>query len=152
MEIVGYPNYLIYEDGRIWTKYKNKYMKLFPNNCGYLRTRLSINSKSREFHSHRLVAEHYIPNPDNLPTVDHIDRDKTNNHVSNLRWASRKTQVGNRNMLSTNTSGHTNINFRKDKKLWAFEYKKKTKRNKSKIMCICYKFGFMLRIKAGHFN
>lgn len=44
---------------------------------------------------HRLVAMAFLPNPDNLPTVDHIDRDRTNNHVSNLRWADYKTQAEN---------------------------------------------------------
>jgi hypothetical protein len=36
---------------------------------------------------HRLIATHYIPNPDNKPVIDHIDRNKTNNAIANLRWA-----------------------------------------------------------------
>lgn len=44
---------------------------------------------------HRLVAETFIPNPHNKPTVDHIDRDPSNNFVGNLRWATSKEQVDN---------------------------------------------------------
>ena len=56
----------------------------------------------------RLVAQAFIPNPEDLPTVDHIDRDSTNNHVSNLRWASRHTQVMNRD-FPIGASGHRHI-------------------------------------------
>lgn len=45
-------------------------------------------SVAKNVYVHRLVAEHYIPNPNDLETVDHTDGDKTNNHVSNLRWLS----------------------------------------------------------------
>lgn len=45
---------------------------------------------------HRLIAETFIPNPENKPTVDHIDRNGLNNHVSNLRWATHSEQNDNR--------------------------------------------------------
>ena len=48
---------------------------------------------------HRLVAECFIPNPDHKDTVDHIDRNRSNNVYSNLRWATRREQAGNRVQL-----------------------------------------------------
>lgn len=63
----------------------------------------------------RLVAKAFLPNPDNLPTVDHIDRNSQNNHVSNLRWASRHTQVMNRD-VAIGVSGHRYI--RKNGNRW----------------------------------
>lgn len=61
------------------------------NTGGYIAVSLSKRGdKPKQFLVHRLVAEAFIPNPDNLPLVDHIDEDKTNNKVSNLRWCTAK--------------------------------------------------------------
>ena len=57
---------------------------------------LCKNGKIKYYHIHRLVAEAFIPNLENKPTVDHIDRNKLNNVVSNLRWATYKEQNTNR--------------------------------------------------------
>ena len=45
-----------------------------------------INNKRKDFKAHRLVAEYFIPNPNNLPCVNHIDGNKQNNHINNLEW------------------------------------------------------------------
>ena len=57
---------------------------------GYLQTTLYKNNKSKTVLVHRLVAEAFIPNPDNLPQVNHKDYNKTNNCVENLEWCSAK--------------------------------------------------------------
>lgn len=59
---------------------------------GYLRVRYH----GKYYHIHRLVAETHIPNPEGYPTVDHINRIKTDNRADNLRWASYKMQADNR--------------------------------------------------------
>lgn len=70
--------------------YNDKGLKLKPqiNRDGYATYNL-FNRESKKFchkRANRLVAEAFIPNPDNLPIVHHIDHDKLNNHVSNLKW------------------------------------------------------------------
>lgn len=60
---------------------------------GYLTCDLWKNSKHKTFAVHRLVAQAFLPNPDNLPQVNHRDEDKTNNHVSNLEWCDGKYNV-----------------------------------------------------------
>lgn len=70
---------------------------------------LSKNNKPKTYTVHRLVAKAFLLNPDNLPEVDHIDRNKLNNHISNLRWVSKSKNQANRNMMKTNTSGEMYI-------------------------------------------
>lgn len=69
-------------DGRICEK-KERVLKGNPNSQGYCRVWLN----KKTYKVHRLVAESFIPNPDNKPQVNHIDGNKQNNCVSNLEWA-----------------------------------------------------------------
>ena len=77
---------------------------------GYIEVSMGLckNNKQKFFTVSRLVAAAFVPNPDGKPTVDHIDRDSTNNHVSNLRWATQHEQNMNRNMPLA-ISGHRHI-------------------------------------------
>ena len=59
---------------------------------GYVLVRLN----GRSYRYHRILAKHFIPNPDDLPEVDHIDRNKTNNSLENLRWVSPSENMKNR--------------------------------------------------------
>lgn len=65
-------------------------------NKRYYKLPLCKYGKNKYFFIHRLVAQAFIPNFENKPTVDHIDRNKLNNNVSNLRWATYKEQRANR--------------------------------------------------------
>lgn len=64
------------------------------NTKGYPQVRIyDSKGKGHTLRVHRLVAQSFIPNPENLPQVDHIDGDKTNNMVSNLRWVTNQTNT-----------------------------------------------------------
>ena len=94
--ISGFEGYLISsDDGQIYSNVKGKTMfplKTHTKPDGYLAVSLWDNAKRgqkkrKTFLFHRLVAETFIPNPENKPTVNHKDGVKTNNCVDNLEWA-----------------------------------------------------------------
>lgn len=87
-EIQNYSNYLIDENGNVYNKTTNKYLKGSIGENGYLYYRLSKEGQKKMFYAHRLVAETFIPNPNNLPVVNHIDNNKLNNNINNLEWVS----------------------------------------------------------------
>ena len=110
MEIQGYSNYLIYPDGKVFSKIgKGRFLKVSDNGWGYHQVILSNHSDKKCYKIHRLVAEHYIPNPDNLLQVDHIDRVRTNNDISNLRWVTHSENQQNTGTSKNNTTGHKYI-------------------------------------------
>lgn len=84
--IVGFENYLISSFGRVKSLKRNIILKPGLVGEGYLQVCLCKHNVKYKFFIHRLVAEAFIPNPNNLPCVNHKDEVKTNNHVDNLEW------------------------------------------------------------------
>ena len=90
-DVVGYENlYAVTSCGRVWSYRRQKFLKPSTNEKGYLKVGLWKNGKVKNFYVHRLVAEAYIPNTDNLPQVDHIDNDKIHNYINNLQWITNR--------------------------------------------------------------
>ena len=152
MEIQGYENYLIYPDGRVYNKKRNKFKTPQTFNTGYKYVLLYNGQKPKAMRIHRLVGLHYIDNPDNKPDIDHIDRDITNNNISNLRWVTKSENEQNKGMSSTNTSGHKYISYSITHQKWIFRKrintKDKCKYFKSKTDALCYKFIVLLMLQA----
>ena len=88
--------YKINKQGEIWSCIYKKIMKPQISNDGYIKINLTKEGKGHKCHIARLLALQYIPNPDNSPTIDHIDRNKNNNELSNLRWATILEQANNK--------------------------------------------------------
>ena len=155
MEIVGYENYLIYPDGKVYNKERKRYLNPNTDIRGYKRVNLHIykDKKICMKYIHRLVAEHYISNPENKREVDHINRITTDNRIENLRWATRTENTQNTGIYKTNKSGHKNISYVKRYNKWKYDkhYRGKLYRKifKTKKEALCYKYIFILKIKAG---
>lgn len=88
-KIKGFNNYEVSNEGEVRNIDTGKVLKQ-EDNRGYLRVILYVNGKKTHKKIHRLVAEAFIPNPDNKPQVNHIDENKKNNSVGNLEWATAK--------------------------------------------------------------
>jgi hypothetical protein len=123
MDIQGFSDYLIYPDGRVFSKKgKGKFLKNQINSYGYFTIGLSGGEVRKFFKIHRLVAIHYISNPENKPEVNHIDGDKSNNNIENLEWTTRSENCNAFKKTPTiNTSGEKNITFNKSHKLWVYQ-------------------------------
>lgn len=93
-DIPGYEGrYQISSLGRVRTG-SGKIMSLELTQRGYFRVKLWSGRVCKRFRVHRLVAIVFIPNPKNLPQVDHINGDKTDNRIENLRWVSNSQNCG----------------------------------------------------------
>lgn len=106
---------------------KGKPIKPYLTPKGYLRTELYKGKQVKKYFVHRLVAEAFIPNPSNLPCIDHINTIRDDNRVENLRWCTHKENSNN-----PLTIEHASI------KNWTEEIKKKmlaTKRKNQSIGC-----------------
>ena len=86
----GFPDYRVYPDGRIYSLIRHKVLKPSIDKGGYLSVELFNSEGSKRMLVHRIVAKAYIPNPMNLPQINHIDENKSNNAVDNLEWCTAK--------------------------------------------------------------
>ena len=91
--IKGYENYLVTEQGQIINSKTGRTLKPSIATNGYCRVSLRKNGQTKTLYIHRIVAEAFIPNPNNYNEVNHIDEDKTNNSVENLEWVAHKANV-----------------------------------------------------------
>ena len=106
-DIVGYEKeYAVTEDGKIWSHKSKKFLNPGKHRNGYLQVALWQNNKPKYYFIHRLVAEAFIPNPNNLPQVNHKDENKTNNNVWNLEWCNRKYNMNYGTMRERSAHNH----------------------------------------------
>lgn len=84
--------YVITDDGRLYSTRSEKFLRPRMDRYGYFYYVISIDNQRYTLKAHRLVAEAFIPNPDKKPTVNHKNGIRSDNHVSNLEWATHKEQ------------------------------------------------------------
>lgn len=104
-DIVGFEQYQVSNLGHIYSKKVKRLLTPYPDKKGYLRVKFWKDSKGHAFKVHRLVAQAFIPNPNNLPQVNHKDENKENNTVDNLEWCDNdyNHNYGTRNERSNKT-------------------------------------------------
>ena len=114
----GYDNYAVSSFGKIKNTHTGKVLKARTNKYGYLIIDLYENAIRKSYQVHRLVACAFFDNPNDKLCVDHKDNNKTNNHISNLRFATSKENSQNRKLSNNNTSNVKGVYFNKKAKKW----------------------------------
>mgnify|MGYP003675577344 CR=1 FL=1 len=129
VRINDYPNYVIHPCGTILRIYKNKTKELNGSlnfvkgseTLAYKRFTFSKNNVGKMLYLHRLLALHFIPNPENKPTIDHKNRNPLDNRLENLRWASNHEQNLNR-IIKQKVITKGRIFKRKNRNSWRWGY------------------------------
>ena len=112
VEVNGFENYEIHENGKVFNKITKKERKPYVDSDGYIRIKLWNKGTKKDFSIHRLLALHYLDNPNDYAEVDHINRIKDDNRLENLRWANRSMNLLNRGECKpTGFYFMRNINF-----------------------------------------
>lgn len=106
-DIPGFPGYQISTDGTVYNKKTGRELKNTIGNRGYYT--VSLNSQRKFLHI--LLAKTFIKNLNNKLHVDHINRNKTDNSLNNLRFVNASENNTNKGLISTNTSGYTGVRY-----------------------------------------
>lgn len=94
-DIIGYEGkYKVTREGKVYSLISSSFLTPFKKGDGYPAVILRAEGKRKSFYVHRLVAQAFLPNPDNLPCVNHKDEDKSNPHADNLEWCDRFYNMG----------------------------------------------------------
>ena len=104
--IDNFPNYSITKEGIITNLKTNHVKSQWLCKNGYYYVDLQRNGLKKKIPIHRLIALHFIPNPENKRTVNHKDGDKTNNSLSNLEWATDSENIQHAYDNSLNSQRH----------------------------------------------
>lgn len=99
--------YINYTDGRI-KFFKGKRMKSHSSSFGYLCVKLSKDGTAYHTFLHRLIAEAFIPNPENLPVINHKDENPTNNSIDNLEWCTYEYNNSYNNLIERRSKNFKN--------------------------------------------
>jgi hypothetical protein len=119
--VQGFDRYEVSNFGSVRVIASQKIRKHYISHDGYCYMTLA-SDKKRSTKVHRLVAQAFLPNPENKPQVDHIDGNKQNNYVENLRWSTNSENMNAfRPLHVNNTSGHKCIHYSDKRKKYCFQ-------------------------------
>jgi hypothetical protein len=115
--IEGYEKYQVSNYGNVYNVVKKTMLYQNTNKDGYKIVFIQDTQRQyfRQFRIHRLVAEAFLNNPLDKSTVDHIDGDRTNNHIDNLRFSTRQENCWNTKKRNNTSSQYKGVSFSKQK-------------------------------------
>jgi len=118
--IQGFPKYAISNHGNVKNLKTGKMMKqTMAKAIGYYVLTLRNSDGATLKYVHRLIALHFIPNPEALPQVDHINRDRSDNRIDNLRWVTAQQNDFNRTKRKETSSSYKGVSWHKKNNKWS---------------------------------
>lgn len=116
--INDYNTYSVSNLGKIRNNKTGRILKSCLTDWGYLHVWLFKNGIGKGYSIHRLVGIHFLPNCENKEEIDHLNHDKLDNNVDNLRWATRSEQTANRTKWKNTSSKFVGVCFDKNNNKW----------------------------------
>ena len=116
--ISEYSNYQVSNMGRVMNIKSFKILKCMLSKEGYHRVGIYNSEGYKQFSVHRLVAREFIENTTNKPFVDHIDHNRMNNNITNLRWVSNQENIMNNQKVKGTTSIYKGVGWNKNRNCW----------------------------------
>ena len=117
-QIEGYPNYEISICGQVRNFKTKRILKISINDYGYYCITLYKNNVAKSYRIHRLILMNFIPNIENKKFIDHINNNKLDNTISNLRWCSPSENNFNCALSKANRSTIKGVSWEEDRKKW----------------------------------
>ena len=118
IKIENFNNYSISNLGEIRNDKTMRIFKTRIDSAGYKKIDLREDKKPKTFYIHRLIAQAFIANHNNLPCIDHCVGNKLNNSLENLRWCTESQNMHNRTINSNNTSGIKGVHYQNKTNKW----------------------------------
>ena len=143
VDIPGYPGYKANRIGQI-KGIKGWILKPRTYESGYKYVGIYKDGEKRNLKIHRIVGFTFIPNPDNLPEIDHIDNNPANNHVDNLRWISKADNVNRRDHVKNGKC------YYKNQKGWQVHYRMDAKIHTKYFKQEQDAINYVAQLKANH--
>ena len=137
--IDGYNNYEISSHGRVRNNCTNRILKT-QIQFGYEIVRLTKDKKRNEIRVHRLVGFAFLHKENNQTQIDHIDQNRLNNMLNNLRWSTPSINCRNKSVGIINLSGHLGVNFDESRNRWVATWRDENMKHQQKRFPI-KKFG-----------
>jgi hypothetical protein len=116
--IKDFENYSVSNFGNVRNIKTGKILKPGKTRCGYYQVKLYKDGNTYPKTIHKLVGEYFIANPYNKQCVDHINNNKLDNNINNLRYVTYQENQMNSKLSSKNTSNHKGVYYRKNLKKW----------------------------------
>ena len=134
--VSGYDNYEVSSHGRVRNNKTNLILKIQNSTAGYKQIGLNRGGEKKKHGIHRLVAFAFLDRTDEQTEVDHLNHDRSNNMLDNLRWVTKSVNQRNASRRTDNISGTSGVSFHNSTNSWRASWQDANMRHKNKFFSV----------------